>query len=77
MTVPILHDDLVEGDETFFLELRDPVGLATLAVPTGTATIVDDDEEGLGTFEVIDARSGHRRIGPEPFDPSAPNRVRP
>lgn len=35
-----------EGEETFFLELRDPVGLATLAVPTGTATIVDDDDEG-------------------------------
>ncbi|HEX9891457.1 MAG TPA: trypsin-like serine protease [Actinomycetota bacterium] len=40
--VPILGDDLVEGDETFGVELFDPVE-AAISVGAATATIADDD----------------------------------
>jgi hypothetical protein len=42
-TVLLIDDDLVEGNETFFLNLSDPVG-ATIGDGQGLVTIVDDDE---------------------------------
>ena len=43
ITVNIVGDTLVEGDETFTVKLEDPTGGATLADDTGVGTIVDDD----------------------------------
>ncbi|TWU45387.1 Calx-beta domain protein [Novipirellula aureliae] len=45
VTVPILEDTDVEGDENFILTLSSPTGGATLGATTSsTATIVDNDE---------------------------------
>ncbi len=43
VTVEVLGDDEAEGDETFFVQLSEPLG-ATLGNSFGAATIVDDDE---------------------------------
>lgn len=43
ITVNIVGDTLVEGDETFTVKLENPTGGATLADDTGVGTIVDDD----------------------------------
>ncbi|HLL75181.1 MAG TPA: NF038122 family metalloprotease, partial [Pyrinomonadaceae bacterium] len=44
VTVPILDDDAVEGDETFTVTLSDPTGVATLGPPvSATITIVEND----------------------------------
>ena len=51
ITIPILDDDSVEGDETVLLTLTDPNGGATLGDPhAATLTIVDNDrnEQGPG-----------------------------
>lgn len=47
-TIPIRQDTLAEGNETFTVELRNPRGGATLAVPpaagrVATVTVVDDE----------------------------------
>ena len=43
-TVPILSDNLAEGDETFFVTLSNPTGGAALSSPaTATLTINSDD----------------------------------
>lgn len=50
--VPIVGDTLVESDETFRVELSDPLN-ATIATGTATGTIRDDDQPGppTGGFE--------------------------
>jgi hypothetical protein len=54
-----LDDTLVEMDETFQLTLFDPIGAALGNVPTGTVTIVDDDELPLVSL------SGEEYLVPE------------
>lgn len=44
VSVPILGDTRFEPDETFLVQLQDPIG-ATLGEANGRATIVNDDEE--------------------------------
>lgn len=44
-SVPIIGDTLDEGDETFEVQLSNPVN-ATIALGTATGTIVDDDHGG-------------------------------
>ncbi len=42
ITVPVYHDDLDEDDETFLVNLTNPVN-ASIAVAQGIGTIIDDD----------------------------------
>jgi hypothetical protein len=53
VTVGIVEDGLVEGDETFDLALSDPVG-ASVARAVGTATIEDDDLGALARIRLAD-----------------------
>ena len=48
ISVSITDDSDAEGDETFIVTLKDPVGLALPADPTATGTIVDDEAGGPG-----------------------------
>jgi hypothetical protein len=50
--VPIEPDLVVEGNETFSLELYDPVN-AVLGTPVGSATIVDDDSGTVTATYVV------------------------
>ncbi len=43
VTIPIIADTLIEGNETVGLELTNPVGALLLAPAAATLTIVDDD----------------------------------
>jgi hypothetical protein len=43
ITIPIVHDALVEGDENFTLSLSSPTGGTLASPPTATITIVDND----------------------------------
>ncbi len=52
--VPVLDDRTREDAETFTVELREPDG-ATLADPTGTGTITDDDDDMLPALSIGDA----------------------
>jgi hypothetical protein len=49
ITVSVRGDDVVEGPETFDVELRDAVG-ATIVDGDGEVTIIDDDSLLLGLF---------------------------
>lgn len=50
--VDVLDDDLLEGDETFRVELSGPGGGATLGVDdTAAVTIGDDDEGGVVSID--------------------------
>jgi hypothetical protein len=56
VTVPILGDALVEGNETVFLALSDPGGGATLgSQASAVLTIVDNDVEPAGTIQFFGA----------------------
>lgn len=44
VTVPIIQDPFVEGDETFAIQLSNPTGGATLGTNQTIVTIADDDE---------------------------------
>jgi hypothetical protein len=47
-TVPVVDDNLLEGDETFSATLSGITGgLVTIAIPTATTTIRDDDAAGV------------------------------
>ena len=43
ITVPIIQDPFSEGDETFNIQLSNPIGGATIDTAEATVTIVDDD----------------------------------
>ncbi len=60
--VPVLGDALLEADETFRVELRDPIG-ASLADAVATGTILDDDV-GSVALEVAVAGSGSVTLAP-------------
>jgi hypothetical protein len=59
ISVPIVNDSVVEGTETFLVNLANP-GNATVSTPTATGTIVDDDSAAstLSIDDVIVAESG-------------------
>lgn len=51
ITIPVIDDTLVEGDETVDLTLTNPTGNATIGVQdTATLTILDDDTPGVIEF---------------------------
>lgn len=54
ISVPIVRDNLVEGNETFVVNLSNPVG-ATIATGQGTGTILDDDSASLSINNVTQA----------------------
>lgn len=58
VSVPLLDDDVHEGDETFTLGLSNPVGTPapTVSTTTATATIVDDDARP--ELSISDATAG-------------------
>ena len=43
ITIPLLGDTIVEGNESFTVALSNPVGGATLSSASSTVTIIDDD----------------------------------
>ncbi|MGF1520815.1 MAG: Calx-beta domain-containing protein [Leptolyngbyaceae cyanobacterium] len=51
VTVDLIDDTLAEANETFFVDLSNPVG-ATVASGAGTATILDDDSNILYRINV-------------------------
>ena len=58
VTVTIADDDVDESDETFNLTLSDAVN-AIIPIPTGTATIKDDDTAGVTVSEAsLDINEG-------------------
>ena len=59
VTVRVTGDLLAEGDETFFVDLTDPVA-ATISDPRGAGTIVDDDLVSLtiGDTAVTEGNAG-------------------
>jgi hypothetical protein len=68
ITLPILDDELVEGDETVRLELHDagPAGDGHLGTyPSTTVTIVDDDSTTRFTASVyrVDEAAGRATVG--------------
>ncbi len=57
--VPILDDELVEGDETLTLRLESPQGCATIGnQSTTTVTIIDDDEAPAQTYRLSGTVTG-------------------
>jgi hypothetical protein len=56
ITVPVIDDTLVEGNETFSVALSSPGGGATLGSPAAaTVTIVDNDVAGPGKLQFSSA----------------------
>ncbi|MGQ0529472.1 MAG: Calx-beta domain-containing protein, partial [Panacagrimonas sp.] len=56
VTVPILDDTRVEGDETFSASLSNPTGGALLGMPSGvTVTILDNEVAMPGTLQFSNA----------------------
>jgi YVTN family beta-propeller protein len=49
-TIPIVNDDLFEGDETVNLVLSDPVGAVLGQLSTSTLVITDNDPPGIIAF---------------------------
>jgi uncharacterized repeat protein (TIGR01451 family) len=47
ITVPIINDTLVEGDETFFVTLLNPSGGAQLLSPSTAVVTIQDNDAGL------------------------------
>jgi uncharacterized repeat protein (TIGR01451 family) len=73
--IPISQDALVEGRETFFVDLSSPSGGATLGSPSSASITIDDDDagglvflsqrayrvnEGAGHISITVVRSGGR-----------------
>src|SRR5690606_40582139 len=61
ITVPIVNDNIVEGTETFTVQLGTPTNGVTLAKGTATGTITDNDTASLSIAD----RSEERRVGGE------------
>ena len=59
ISVPVLGDLFSEGTETFVVNLSNPVN-ATIAVPQGTGTILDNDPAGFAVYDltVAEPRTG-------------------
>jgi uncharacterized repeat protein (TIGR01451 family)/CSLREA domain-containing protein len=58
-TVPIISDQIVEGDETFLIRLSNPSSSSVDVTDTGVVTIVDDDSATLTLSDpVIDPALG-------------------
>jgi hypothetical protein len=57
ITVPIVRDNIFEGDESFTVVLSNPQG-ATLDVDTGTGTIENDDGFPVPSVEDVSALEG-------------------
>jgi hypothetical protein len=58
ITVPIVDDSIAEDDETFFVDLSDPLG-ATIADDRGVGTIVDNDARiSINDVTVTEGNSG-------------------
>eukprot|EP00659_Diplonema_papillatum_P010278 gene10281-15812_t len=59
--VPVIDDKQYDGDQTFYVTLRDPTGGAELgANVTAEVTVVDDDLPGMFEFMDIDYRRNSR-----------------
>lgn len=53
LTIAIVDDATVEGEERFYVEIHDPTGGASLGTPTIAAvTIADDDGPPAGVFQL-------------------------
>ena len=60
-TVATTEDVLAEGDETFLVELTEPVG-GTIATAEATGTITDDDAAPTGITLSVDADTGTNNV---------------
>ena len=60
ISVQVASDNIIEGDETFTLQLSSSDPLLTVSTPSVTGTIVDDDlpELSVGDAEVSEGNSG-------------------
>ena len=56
VSVPVAGDTTVEGDDTFTVDLSNPVG-ATIAVAQGTGTILNDDAAIIVTSVTSDSKT--------------------
>src|SRR6478736_4979492 len=63
--VPVLDDSTYEGDETFSLDLSNPVN-GTIGTPSGTATIADDDPSP--DVDIAPAQVWEGNTGTTPID---------
>jgi streptogramin lyase len=66
ITVNVIGDTIVEPDETFTVNLSSPVG-ATIAVGTGTGTIVNDDVAAGPTLSINNVSANEGNSGTTPF----------
>ncbi len=51
INVPILQDVIVEGNETFLIQISNPVGGAIISGPTQLSVVIEDDEFGPGSLD--------------------------
>lgn len=63
IVIPVLGDDFVETNETFFIQLQNPIN-ATMARDTALVTIVNDDAPNLPPTISISAPVNHAAFPP-------------
>jgi hypothetical protein len=83
VTIAVNGDTLVESDETFFVNLSNATGGATIADGQGVGTIIDDDLPTLDNFKCYKAKQLGTRFDPrrviltDQFNTERVNVVRP
>jgi hypothetical protein len=64
LAVAVNGDTLVESDETFFVNLSNPTGEATIADAQGVGTIIDDDPRPTDLFKCYEMKQLGQRFAP-------------
>ena len=63
VTISVAGDGLVEGNETFFVNLTAPTGGATISDAQGLGTVTNDDSPPVGTLSINDVSIVEGNVG--------------